>query len=99
MTGTPSPAGARTRPDDRPLPEDEVRALFDAVPTPCVVLRANGVICEANAAYTAMVHRRREDLIGRTLQEVFPPSSVSGRSDAVDWVTDSLRRVYTSGRP
>lgn len=77
----------------------DYRALFEAVPTPCVVLTVEGLICEANSAYQRVVGRTRDQLVGSTLAELFPGNPAATGADALDNVLSSLRRVATTGEP
>ncbi|MBA3345374.1 MAG: response regulator [Gemmatimonadales bacterium] len=59
-----------------PLDLPHIRAVFQAAPGPCLVVLPDSPdfhIVEVNAAYLAAVKSRREDLIGRSVFEVFFP--------------------------
>jgi diguanylate cyclase (GGDEF)-like protein len=76
----------------------DYRGLFEAVPTPCVVLTVDAVICDVNPAYERVVGRSRDELIGRSLSDAFPANrDMIDGSDAVVNIEDSLRRVHDSG--
>src|SRR4051794_30141857 len=77
----------------------DYRALFDAIPTPCVVLTVEGLICEVNQAYERAVERPREELVGSTLREAFPRNPTGDGTDAVGNILASLRRVVSTGSP
>ena len=50
----------------------DFRVLFDAAPTPLMVLRADLTIFEVNARYAETVGLSREKLVGREVFEAFP---------------------------
>jgi serine phosphatase RsbU (regulator of sigma subunit)/anti-sigma regulatory factor (Ser/Thr protein kinase) len=78
----------------------DYRALFAAVPTPCLLLATDLVILDVTARYLDLTGRRREELVGRQLFECFPanPSDPAG-SRRVANLGRSLRRVLRTGRP
>lgn len=85
-----------------PLPVDagiDHAALFRITPTPYVVVDPALVIVEANEAYCAIVGRRREELVGRSMFEAFPnnPADLSG--DGVDRLRTSMERARDTRRP
>ena len=80
------------------VPPDHA-ALFDAAPTPYVVVDPDLVIVEANRAYCAIVSRRREDLVGRPIFEVFPTNPADPAGTGVGNLRASLERARDTGRP
>jgi len=74
-------------------------ALFDAAPTPYVVVDPDLVIVEANRAYCAIVGRRREDLVGRLMFDAFPTNPADPTGDGVDNLRASMERARDTGRP
>ncbi len=74
-------------------------ALFDAAPTPYVVVDRHLVIVEANRAYCAVVGRRREELVGRSMFDVFPTNPADPTGDGVDNLRASMERARDTGRP
>lgn len=73
------PEGARTEPptpDESSLPPVDAAHLIDAaldwIEAPITVFDRDLVLRFANAAYCTLVGRRREDVIGRTLDELAP---------------------------
>ncbi len=73
-------------------------AIFDAAPTPFVVVDRDLVIVEANLAYCEVVGRRREDLVGRPMFEAFPPNPTDP-NDGVENLRASMERARDTGRP
>jgi len=69
-------------------------ALFRVLPSPYMILDRDLRYVEANEAYCATLERRREDLIGKPLFELFPNSGESGRR-----LRESFERVLETGRP
>lgn len=65
--------------------EETFRQLFQLVPDGVVVSRvSDAIILEVNDAYTAMVQRTREELIGRALQETGVWVSLEARQQALE---------------
>ena len=73
------------------------RAVFAAVPAPCLLLDAGLRIVDANDAYVEVVGLSRRDLVGRDLFEAFPENPEDPGSPSA--LEASLRRVLESGRP
>jgi serine phosphatase RsbU (regulator of sigma subunit) len=74
-------------------------ALFDAAPTPYVVVDRELVIVEANRAYCEIVGRRREDIVGRSMFEAFPTNPADPTGDGVENLRASMQRARDTGRP
>ncbi|WP_432544644.1 SpoIIE family protein phosphatase [Kineococcus sp. SYSU DK002] len=68
-------------------------ALFAHLPTAHLVLDRDLVIVEANRAYTAMLARTREELVGQYVFDAFPPSEDDVDEDGAHLVELSFRRV------
>ena len=64
---------------DRSTPIDPA-AVFEKVPTPCVLLDPGLVILECNAAYRAVTGRSRAGLVGRPLFDAFPDLDPAGEA-------------------
>lgn len=64
--------------------EIDYRALFAAVPTPCLVLDRNLVIADANPAYLRLVDRDRADLVGRHVVEALAAPRSADRPDRTE---------------
>jgi PAS domain S-box-containing protein len=74
-------------------------ALFDAAPTPYVIVDRELVIVEANRAYCAIVGRRLEDLVGRDMFEAFPTNPADPTGDGVDNLRASMERARDTRQP
>jgi serine phosphatase RsbU (regulator of sigma subunit) len=75
-------------------------ALFAALPTPhLAVTAAEYVIVDANDAYLGLFGLRREQIVGRSMLEVFPPSPASLDEHGVPVVLRSFERARDRGRP
>ncbi|GGA79472.1 hypothetical protein GCM10011385_37110 [Nitratireductor aestuarii] len=70
-------------------------AIFDAGPTPAAILDVELTFRACNAAYEAVCHRSRAELIGRSIFDVFP----GGDEAQKDILQDSFRRVLKTGEP
>ena len=71
----------------------DFKALFDAAPTPLMVLSPNFTIVEVNDLYTSTVGRCRDTLVGRDMFEAFPGDEASEGQ-----LRRSLDRVVASGQ-
>ncbi|GGI07097.1 putative bifunctional diguanylate cyclase/phosphodiesterase [Egicoccus halophilus] len=74
-------------------------ALFDALPTACLVLDRELVIVEANRTREAVTGRRREDVLGRHVFDAFPDNPQDDDATGVGNLSASLRRVLATRRP
>lgn len=74
-------------------------ALFDAAPTPFLVVDPELVIVEVNRAYCASVGRSREELLGRHMFEAFPDNPEDPAADGVENLRASLERARDTQRP
>ncbi|MCP8938636.1 PAS domain-containing protein [Alsobacter sp. SYSU M60028] len=93
-TGT---AGLKDRPSPGPGALD-YRILFDAAPSPYVVLTPDFTIVDANAAYCAATLRAREDVLGRNLFTAFPSGPDDPNGESVAQVRGSLERALHEKR-
>ncbi|TDD13104.1 PAS domain-containing sensor histidine kinase [Nonomuraea diastatica] len=78
----------------------DYRAVFEAVPSPCVVLTPDQVVVAVNDAYVRVIGRDREDVVGRDAFTSFPGKlRVLGDPEAsgVTEVRASLERVVNTG--
>lgn len=73
------------------MPVDFAR-LFDAIPSPHMVLDRGFNYVAVNPAYEAATLRRRDELIGRNLFDLFPNEGESGRR-----LRASFERVFETG--
>lgn len=80
-------------------PRIDYQALFAATPSPCLVLRPDLMIAEANEAYLRATGRTRGELIGRFLFDVHPDNPADPEADGVANLTASLERVVHLGEP
>jgi serine phosphatase RsbU (regulator of sigma subunit) len=81
-------------------PATDHAAVFEAMPTPYLVLTPDLVIVDANPAYLATTGRSLDDIVGRPVFEAFPghpnPTDPDG---GVAKVRASLERARDTGRP
>ncbi len=73
-------------------------ALFRALPTPYMVMDRDLVLVECNDAYLATVGRTREDILGRPVFEVFPPTADALDETGVPRVQRSFERARDTGQ-
>jgi len=73
--------------------DGEFRRIFEAVPSPCLILAPDFAIVAANDAYLSATARRREDILGRALFDVFPDNPDDPESLGADRLRASLERV------
>ena len=79
--------------------EGGFRALFDAVPTPLLVLDPELTIVFANAAYARATLIQPEAVIGRHLFDIFPDNPDDPAADGVRNLRASLARVLDNRLP
>ncbi|WP_292513776.1 PAS domain S-box protein [Methylobacterium sp.] len=78
-------------------PSADFQALFDASPTPLLVVAPlNWTIVAANGAYVRATGKTREEQIGRHLFDVFPDDPDDPSADGVRNLTASLERVVAT---
>jgi len=70
----------------------DLAQLFRAMPGQYMILDRDLFYVEANPAYCASTERSREEIVGRYVFEVFPPTGEGGRL-----IEESLRRVLVTG--
>jgi serine phosphatase RsbU (regulator of sigma subunit)/anti-sigma regulatory factor (Ser/Thr protein kinase) len=78
----------------------DYRALFAAVPTPCLLLDTDLLVVDMTSRYLELVGRRREQLLGGQVLDAFRlnPSDPAAARHGQD-IIRSLRRVLRTGRP
>lgn len=72
---------------------EHYRDLFDAIPSPYMVLDTELRFVAVNDSYTETLGRSRDELVGRKLFDLFPNDGESGER-----LRDSLMRVIETGR-
>jgi transcriptional regulator with PAS, ATPase and Fis domain len=77
----------------------DYEALFDATPTPYLVLTPDLVIVAMNKARERVTGTRREDVIGRDIFEVFPDNPQESTATGVANLRASLERVLATKQP
>ena len=78
---------------------EDFASIFAALPTPYLVMSADLVILEANAAYLQLLDRTREELTGRYVFDAFPPSPGALDADGVNPLQTSFERARDTGVP
>ncbi|MBW8705807.1 Phosphoserine phosphatase RsbP [Streptomyces sp. MBT84] len=79
-------------------PEIDYRAVFAAVPSPCLVLGADLVVADANPAFCEVTGCGRAELVGRYLFDVFPDNPADPEAGGVATLKASLHRVLSCGQ-
>ncbi len=79
--------------------ELDFRLLFDATPTPYLVLTPDFTMVAANEARLHATMTTREQILGRKLFEVFPDNPADPGATGVRNLRASLMRVLQTGRP
>lgn len=77
----------------------DFHALFDAAPSPYLVLDPELRIVTANQARLAVTGRRLEDIVGRYVFEVFPGQRDRPEGGPAEPILASFGRVLESGEP
>ena len=73
--------------------------LFDATPTPYLILNAELRIVAVNDAYLNATMTRREDILGRGMFEVFPDDPRDPDATGVRNLSESFESALRSGEP
>ncbi len=83
---------------DGPRPVLDYERLFDAAPSPFLVLDAHLVIVAVNDAYLAATATDRDALRGQSIFEAFPDNPADPTADGVRNLRRSLETVLATGR-
>jgi PAS domain S-box-containing protein len=84
------------------LPDIDYHDLFHSLPGRYVVFQANDpdfTIVEENQAHAKMAYVKREDVIGKSLFEVWPDTSEQYRKSGKSELLESLRKVIRTKKP
>ncbi len=81
-----------------PLEEMQGNPVFDAHPSPTLVLDTDFVVRAANRAYLELTGRTSGSLLGVGVFECFPDNPDAAESDGAQKLRESLRRVLRTGR-
>lgn len=76
------------------MTEVDYRRIFEALPSPFMILDPDFCYVDMNSAYIASVGRSREALVGRHLFDIFPNDDTSGIR-----LKESFERVLATGEP
>ena len=79
-------------------PALDFQRLFDAAPSPCLVLDAHLVIVAVNEAYLAATATDRNALLGRPIFDAFPDNPDDPTADGVRNLRRSLETVLATGQ-
>lgn len=74
------------------------KSIFRNLPFPCLLFEKKKnlyVIKEANSLYLEVTNKSEKELMGKTVEEVFPENPTSGLKD----ILDSLNNAYISKEP
>ncbi|HEY5832826.1 PP2C family protein-serine/threonine phosphatase [Streptomyces sp.] len=78
-------------------PEIDYREVYESLPTATALLTPHFVYADINEAYLRLSGRRREELIGRYVFDVFPDNPGDPRATGTRMLGESLRRVLATG--
>src|ERR1700737_2943179 len=87
-----------SRPPGQPTAADW-QAAFQAAPDRYLLLSPDFVILGASDAYLTMTRTRREQIVGRSVFEVFPENPEVAAPDGVANLRGSVRRVLETNPP
>ena len=76
----------------------DYQRMFNAAPTPYLVLDANLVIVAVNEAYLAATATDRKTLLGQPIFEAFPDNPEDPKADGVHNLRNSLETVLSTGQ-
>ena len=77
----------------------EVAALLEAAPSPFLLLATDLTITSANAAYLRMVGKKRKEMVGRYLFDVFPADSSEPNDCNEHTIRASVERAIQTRQP
>lgn len=77
----------------RPDAPSDFRAIFEAMPSPYLVLTTGFIIVAVNDAYLAATRTTRDRLLGRHLFDAFPDNPNDPQASGVARLRESLQRV------
>ena len=75
------------------MPAPDFRALFDATPTPCLVLDSDLCIVSVNQAYLQATSTVYDQIVGRNIFDAFPDNPDDPAASGVENLRASLLRV------
>lgn len=81
------------------IPVSDIRRVFDAVPTPCLILDTNLNIVAANEAYLRDTMTCLPEILGRPIFEVFPDNPGDFETSGMSKLRASLERAVLTGKP
>jgi len=80
-------------------PAPDYHRLFDAAPTPYLVLDPDLTIVAVNEAYLTATRTHRDTLVGRPIFAAFPDNPDDGAADGVANLRRSLEAALATGQP
>jgi PAS domain-containing protein len=80
-------------------PQVDYAAVFRDLPIPVLLLTPEFVIADMNLAYLQVAGRRREELVGRNVFDVFPDNPSDPGATGVRRLSVSLARVLATSQP
>lgn len=72
------------------------KSLFAAIATPCLVLTPDLFIVEVNEAYLQVTQKKRDQLLGQYVFDVFPDNPEDPSANGVNNLRSSLERVINT---
>jgi diguanylate cyclase (GGDEF)-like protein/PAS domain S-box-containing protein len=81
------------------MTEPDFHSLFDATPSPYLILGPDFTIVAVNAAYLHATKTSRQEILGRNLFAVFPDNPLDPEATGVANLRASLLRVLRGKRP
>lgn len=87
------PAGEQNSPSSTQPIQPDFQALFESIPSPCLALDPQLRVIAVSYAYASATMQRREDMLGRTMFDIFPDNPDDPSADGVRNLHASLQRV------
>ncbi len=89
---------AEFKENTKPVAQDSIdyKSLFHAVPGQYLILSPELEILDASDSYLEASRKKREEIVGRRLFDVFPANPADPESDSVENLSASLDRVKTA---
>lgn len=75
----------------------DFKRIFESIPSPCLILGKNLVICAVNEAYLRATKTQREDILGQGIFDVFPDNPEDASATGARNLRASFERVIKGG--
>ena len=77
----------------------DYEAVFRTLPRPLALLNRDGIVLDVNESYVEVTGRKREQMVGRNIFDLFPQNPDVTGDEGPAQLRDSLESVVASGEP